>query len=273
MSDHSFDFLDTTENGNDVPLNERNILSLLESPLEDNNKDFKITSILTNRNSKKSYGILETDKKDDSLNDDAINITDNNSVLTTPFNNRHSIAQQKKRYISDISVYADLITDYGIYDNESITTNENFIKTLSAELKNSDFKKHAHHGSTTQASGDVKKGTKISELLVLGKYKEQLKLKEQQRKTKIFSKYTGSKKSKRKIKNISNLSRKKEKRKKIFESLSKYLSEVNFKTSFHYRHELIHVLTVLDYRIEQRGDKFDSHLRNSLYNVFRPQEW
>lgn len=265
MSDQSFDFLDTTENGNEVPLNERGIFSLLDAAFGDNHTDRKSTTNTIKRGLKKSYGTLETNRE----NENVIDITEKNSVLTTPFDNSHRIAKQKKRYISDISVYADLDTDCVTNDNESIRTNNAFLKILLAKLNKSDSQKHLQKLDDCHSENEVKKSCKLSELLVLGKQSEKLKLREQQRKTEKFRKHIDLNNPTRTINNKSHTLSRNKKRKPALKCSFGAPSDVYFASHPEDDDELLKTMKELDSSIQKNGNSFDLTLQRSLYNVFK----
>lgn len=259
MSDESFDFLDTSENGNGVPLNERGIFSLLDSALEDNHAERKTTANKTKTNIKKSYGILETNGEDEN----AAKIFGENSLVTTPFNNSHRIAQQKKRYISDIGVYADLDTGCVMNDNESIRDANVFFKILTAQLNKIDSQKLER----CPTESGVKKTCKLNELLVLGKQREKLKLKEQQRKVNRFRKHIDSNKSTRTISNKSLTLNKK--RKTALKCSYDFQCDVYFSSHPEENDELLKTMKELETSIKKNGHSFNLTLQRSLYNVFK----
>lgn len=265
MSDQSFDFLDTTENGNEKPLNERGIFSMLDAVFADNHTDRKITANTTKRSIKKSYGILKTNRE----NDHATSVTDKNSVLTTPFDNSHRIAKQKKRYISDISVYADLDTDCVTNDNESIRDNNAFLKIFSSKINKSDSQKPLQKFDRCQSESGEKKKCKLSELLVLGKHREMLTLREQQRKTEKFRKHIDLNNSARTPNNKAHTLSRSKKRKTALKCSFSIQSGVYFSSHPEENEELLKTMKALDSSIKKNGNSFDLTLQRSLYNVFK----
>lgn len=176
----SFDLIDTPKEKKKIPLNDRNILSLLKSPLNSDVKTKNPTRMI-----KKSYGLLENKKENVSLED--------SKNVIPPFINNQRVTRARKRYISDISVYTDLNTESLINNTGNASLNNTFLKKLSNKILNTnqqtdDPKIILNLIETKPANKDTKR-KKASDLLVLGQQWDISVAKKCNTKTERFNKH------------------------------------------------------------------------------------
>lgn len=276
--DSSFDLLDTPKHHNIIPLNDRNILSLLKSPPEDIPKEVKDQETVAAKdknkthelNAKKSYGLLETQKEN--------NFYDSIPLSLTHHNNNHKITKEKKRYISDISVYTDLNTDSLINNNTNMSSNNTFLKNLPLKILKNGVKKDSSElilsSLGNQTIAHKVKNKKVSDLLVLGHQNGFYISKECRRKTEKFNKHLKENKAdyykpRCAINSRPQILNRNMKRKTILKRSYDINSDVLFQDDEDYDKELKNMMKSLDFRIKQNGKNFDITLKNTLYNIFK----